>query len=150
MKDMSEEKGCDVHFVEMIDVGNHGVENYVCPDCYHEAKDKIKSLESRLKEAEKNLEIERLGWKTIVEERDKRLSQAEAELRDNKSFGRGLAQACDSLRADNKSLEARLSHLMDVAGKMAKALDEIEDEDGLYKRHKLALAEWDGIKEGGK
>ena len=59
---------------------------------------------------------------------------------------------------DNKALKARLSHLMDVAGKMAGALKEIADGatdcDYLHSKRlccevaKFALAEWDGIKDG--
>ena len=122
-------------------------------------------LKSRLKEAEKNLEIERLGWKTIVEERDLRLSQAEAEnetlklcLKNSNAL---IADGADEAEKIVGRLQKRLSHLMDVAGKMAGALEEIICAevcmcDPMSKgvceiqKSKLALAEWDGIKDGGK
>ncbi len=94
------------------------------------SKDKeIKSLESRLKEAEADLN---LMTKT-----------ANAE-----------ADHADELLAENKSLQKRLSHLMDVAKKLANWINsEVNYRDGQYCNSKLGnalLAEWNGIKEGGK
>ena len=125
-------------------------------------------LKSRLKEAEKNLEIERLGWKTIVEERDLRLSQAEAEnetlklcLKNSNAL---IADGADEAEKIVGRLQKRLSHLMDVAGRLKSAL-ETKEFDQTYEgnhwcsecdgghmkymddcKYKLALAEWDGIK----
>lgn len=97
------------------------------------------------------------------EELRKRLSQAEATIH---------WVTAEEARKEILSLEARLSHLMDVAGKLSHALgmvmkanhvDVKKPSEECLKEHfvillpteddeeaKLALAEWDGINGGGK
>jgi len=141
---------------------------------------KIKSLESRLKQSESELEA-------VVKERDlynEKYLELEKELSDFKKFHDeeffGWEKLTSNLKAKLSQAEAterelrenwledmqewsvEKANLMDVAGKMAGAINmlvrQIEAEGGKgYSVHglsdnaKLALAEWDGIKkEGGK
>ena len=72
-----------------------------------------------------------------------RLSQAEAELKLQE-------KAWNTLADSNSALKARLSHLMDVAGKLSHALfiiGETSADDISCMEAKKANAEWDGIKE---
>jgi len=152
------------------------------------------SLESRLKEVVKNnaqpvnirlakqcekLAQEAWHFKQASESLEQRLSQAEAELektqRGEKSadqeverlhtlLEKSMSMGDSSLMEENAELKTRLSHLMDVAGKMAGALKKCEclyyihdcedhardRKDGKWCERCLALAEWDGIKDGGK
>ena len=122
-------------------------------------RQKINSLESRLKEANKIIESFHAQNITMQE----RLSQAEAEVKRQCELAEFTASgAAELLMDENKDLKARLSHLMDVAGKMAGALElvlkrgtQVQNSDQfmfeVIKGTELALAEWDGIKkEGGK
>ena len=100
----------------------------------------IKSLESRLSDTtlEAAMKLNAL---------ESRLKEAEAELRISQ-------EAVEVLLKNKDSVEARLSHLMDVAGKMAGAIGNILNAESVscepFDEAQLALAEWDGIKEGGK
>ena len=111
-------------------------------------------LESRLKDAEKDLEIEKIINQARFNEKQSllvRLSQAEDDM--------------DKLKALNGTYrmlyEARLekySHLMDAAGKLEMALGEaftalnsIDCYGKVMDNIQAVRAEWDGIKkEGGK
>lgn len=135
---MSEEKDKFSHIKyagtlwERVKEGSHSTRNVI----------DLASLESRLKEAEEAIAILDARVQTKIKE----LSQAEAENEKN------AEEACE--------LEKRLSNLMDVGGKLKSALEfclnkevfpqgvcEADKETEAYTRAKLALAEWDGIKE---
>ena len=147
-KDMSEEKddiwkascAClDVVFIPIHNKDGSYTERWACKDCGNE----------------------------FVKKR--RLSQAEAELQIDCRDCREGDGSCDkmhmpsgtmklfllNLQEDNEKLKARLSHLMDVAKKLANWINsEVNYRDGQYCNSKLGnalLAEWDGIKkkEGG-
>jgi chromosome segregation ATPase len=131
--------------------------------------DRIKSLESRLKEAEAELEkawnvtlyateTELLKRQTEkIQSLEQRLSQAEAER--DKAKKQALENGYFICKQRNV-----ISHLMDVAGKMAEELKEVckyvkapcnmDTTDlqrlAMWKQNLFALAEWDGIKDGGK
>lgn len=160
-------------------------------ECYdifiEDARKAIKSLESRLKEAEKENAIlkeltseEIVLRDVVVSEIQERLSQAEAENNDLKrkwteslmGMG-GLEESCSKYQDRIKELEkliewhktdthdamewkrsfeARLSHLMDVAGKMAGAMERLltspdeETHEDDCRKAKQALAEYRSIK----
>jgi hypothetical protein len=132
-----------------------------------------KSLSQRLSQAEKDIET----WKIVAKgeenmrlEDERKLSQAEAE---NKHI-KGDCGLCHPAEHELKikDLEARLSHLMEVGGKLKSALELFTDRYdtwikrgfteysdghlvdwnpvGHYRKAKLSIALWDGIKEGGK
>ncbi len=116
--------------------------------------DRCKELESRLKEAvskgENLCTAHGLLLILLIEKHDleQRLSQAEAETEKWKENSRKYF-------ANYVALEKRLSHLMDVGGKMVGALKKISAKQPLtgglcdidmQEIAKLALAEWDGIK----
>lgn len=147
-------------------------------DCGHEKKDvldgdcvhcNLKVAEWSVLKLQKDVAVLRAPLEKIVDakyardsmvqelvrqlnERDERLSQAEAMNTKHK------LDILDGVQA-MQVLEARLSHLMDVAEKVKSFLREIaEDFDCDEDAHKygttcracsakLALAEWDGIKE---
>ena len=105
-------------------------------------------------------------WKDSLQENVQSLSQrlSQAEALTKKISGQLVEESKDNylaqfaLKKKIQSLGERLSHLMDVAGKMAGALNELSKEIDDGPKHtgmtlvyldkaKLALAEWDGIKE---
>ena len=164
MKDMSEEKELQDAVKDICDKPRDYLERWVLAHLkeFHRVDALAKSLESRLKEAEQYSN----GYRKACNNLNKRLEVADFEM---KSLEHRLSQAeatihwvtAGEARKEILSIEARLSHLMDVAGKMAEALEltrkHIEDRlwegEGDYSQEveivdkaKLALAEWDGIK----
>ena len=134
--------------------------------------DKMLEFQQRLSQAE----AEKEGLKKeIIDYIEASGKLHRREIQDMKDFKRKFTDvAIESLDKENKELRAELSHLMDVAGKLFKSL-ELMLEDAVELRvikardlgeerdrrihatyyedideAKLALAEWDGIKEGGK
>lgn len=123
---------------------------YVPPSdlCPMHNDDRIKTLESKLREAEEiikshedmllpALKAERVSLESRLKEAEGLLSQETSEFK---------SAAFQKI----KSLEQRLSHLMDVAKKLANWINsEVNYRDGQYCNSKLGdalLAEWDGIK----
>lgn len=131
-----------------------------------------KSLESRLKEADENDEVisqmsaDNVEMAKQMDDLQKRLSQAEAENEDLKQERKELAESITEYIKINfqgheesvkelVGLRKRLSHLMDVGGKMADSLKYAISnlhEDGYPKTlasMRESVAEWDGIKKEG-
>ena len=146
---------------------------------------KVEALEAKLKEAAaivdglkggrqglakiikiRDEEIQSLELKKIeaweeVAELNARLSQAEAG---RKQLILDFRRRQSAFLREIWKLKPRLSHLMDVAGKMAEELKEVckyvkapcnmDTTDlqrlAMWKQNLFALAEWDGIKDGGK
>ena len=145
---------------------------------YKKLEQENKDLESRLKEAEKFRDIFQKNDaenSLRIVSLEQRLSQAEAKYEAREQEHNGMLEVDGEMINryidKNKELEARLSHLIDVAGKMAGALKDCIEREfdvpmggynygcgcseyrGEFKHTceaKLALAECDGIKDGGK
>jgi predicted nucleic acid-binding Zn-ribbon protein len=123
----------------------------------------IVEFKARLSQAEADKETIKGNAMNLWDAKDrleKRLSQAEAEIESRKR----LSGELHKYHPDILALENRLSHLMDVAGHLKSALEGMmkaekqladsgdagfwnAEEQEEYIQAKLALAEWDGIKE---
>ena len=160
MKDMSEEKELQDAVKDICDKPRDYLERWVLAHLkeFHRVDALAKSLESRLKEAEQYSN----GYRKACNNLNKRLEVADFEM---KSLEHRLSQAeatihwvtAGEARKEILSIEARLSHLMDVAGKMAGALEQVVKcpihsvmSCCCQKYAQSASAEWDGIKDGGK
>ena len=141
MKDMSEEK-----------------ERSCCE--FHKHKDQIKSLVSRLKDAQDDVAFrdkiidqkisQNETFYNEIKSLEQRLSKAEAKFKE-------VGEAYDNRGDELFECQMKLSHLMDVAGNLARTVGNIVRSKPLCsepcsccnyyeKEAKLALAEWDGIK----
>lgn len=167
---MSEEKAIQVStfaYWKLLEAGVSEEDKEMWKDI-KDVADSVKSLESRM--AEYHDANQKRHFRIV--ELEQRLSQAEADLEGAwataKVLNDSLALEKDKTKAmANEELKARLSHLMDVAGKMAVALENCHgtlgdsriglweymegteiygDFDKAKAIAKLALAEWDGIK----
>lgn len=168
---MSEEKECiascscmGVEFSPIRNEDGSYTERWACKDCGNEFVKKVflKSLESRLKEAERKRQCSEHHVKEQENTNDElsdenealktRLSQAEADLQD---------KAVSYCNGEILQLRTRLSNLMNVAGRMSSVLEEgqhmilrsldsaDDDEHEFLEKAKKVSAEWDVIKNEG-
>lgn len=107
---------CDVHGIEMTDVGHHGVEEFVCLECFKD----VKELRTRLEVA--NLGADKLAdeivrLRTRVAELEKRIVCTECGSTDL-VCGKGWQK-------ERNELQNRLSTLLKASEGMEKALEKV-------------------------